>query len=113
MIHIPLKLEYEMDLKKALGSVFMKLRKSRGFSQEDFGLVSSRTYVSKLERGVASPTLVKLDQLARVMEVHPASIVVQSYLAYDKNTSALELMSRIMEDIKKIERENDGAGDTN
>ncbi|MGQ3091411.1 MAG: helix-turn-helix domain-containing protein [Methylophilus sp.] len=92
-----------MDLKKALGNVFMKVRKGRGFSQEDFGLISSRTYVSKLERGIASPTLIKLDQLARVMDVHPASIVVQSYLAYDKDTSALELMSRIMEDLKKLE----------
>lgn len=92
-----------MDLKEALGKVFFNLRTSKAFVQEDFALISSRTYVSKLERGKASPTIVKLDELAKVMNVHPASIVVQTYLTFDKSTSALELMSKIMDDLKQME----------
>jgi transcriptional regulator with XRE-family HTH domain len=48
------------------------VRKARGLSQEAFSDVSSRTYMSSLERDLKSPTLNKLAELCEVMEVHPA-----------------------------------------
>jgi transcriptional regulator with XRE-family HTH domain len=47
------------SLAKALKTV----RKARGLSQEAFSDVSSRTYMSTLERDLKSPTLSKLAEL--------------------------------------------------
>ncbi len=69
------------------------VRKSKGLSQEDFGLISSRTYVSSLERSMKSPTLSKIDDLAAVAGVHPLTILTLSYL----RTADAEAVSRILE----------------
>lgn len=37
-------------------------------TQEDFGLVSNRTYLSALERGLKSPTIDKLQEIAQVID---------------------------------------------
>ena len=57
-----------------------KLRKSKGMSQEAFSLISSRTYLSSLERGLQSPTLNKVDSLAENLEVHPLTLLTLSYI---------------------------------
>lgn len=51
------------------------LRLARGLSQDDFGEVSGRTYMSALERGLKDPTLGKICQLALVMDVHPLTLL--------------------------------------
>ncbi|WP_342704410.1 helix-turn-helix domain-containing protein [Burkholderia arboris] len=56
------------------------LRQAKGVSQEDFGVVSSRTYVSTVERGLKSPTLGKIEQLAEVLGVHPLTLIATAYL---------------------------------
>ena len=61
------------------------LRKARGLSQEEFDVVSSRTYVSALERGVKDPTLGKVEQLAQAMGVHPLALLS---LAFASKTPA-------------------------
>ncbi|MFN3503605.1 MAG: helix-turn-helix domain-containing protein [Allorhizobium sp.] len=50
------------------------LRLSLGRSQESFGVVSSRTYLSVLERGLKSPTLGRVDVLAQELGIHPLRI---------------------------------------
>jgi transcriptional regulator with XRE-family HTH domain len=61
-------------------------------SQEAFSDVSSRTYMSTLERDLKSPTLHKLTELCEVMEVHPLTLT----LAYagDDTHKADELLAR-------------------
>jgi transcriptional regulator with XRE-family HTH domain len=59
------------------------LRKAKKLSQEDFGALSSRTYVSSLERGLKSPTLNKVDDLAQIMDVHPLTILALAYAKPD------------------------------
>lgn len=54
-------------------------RKNKNLSQEDFGLVSSRTYISSLERGNSSPTLNKIDELAEVLDMHPLALLAMAY----------------------------------
>ncbi|MEX3854584.1 MULTISPECIES: helix-turn-helix domain-containing protein [Paraburkholderia] len=49
-------------------------------TQEDFGLVSSRTYISTVERGLKSPTLGKIEQLADVLGVHPLTLLAVAYM---------------------------------
>jgi transcriptional regulator with XRE-family HTH domain len=55
------------------------VRLAKGMSQEDFSLVSSRTYVSSLERAQKSATLGKVDELADVMGVHPLTLLTLAY----------------------------------
>ena len=56
------------------------VRKSKRLCQEDFSLISSRTYVSDLERNVKFPTLTKVDAVAAVLGVHPLTLLTISYL---------------------------------
>ncbi|UST92754.1 helix-turn-helix domain-containing protein [Pseudomonas siliginis] len=69
-----------MELNAAFAQALKKLRKRRKLTQEDFVSVTSRGYMSQLERGMRSPTLEKVGDLAAVMSVHPASLVIGSYL---------------------------------
>lgn len=48
-------------------------------TQEDFSITSSRTYVSMLERGVRSPTLSKIGELAETLGIHPLTLVALAY----------------------------------
>ncbi|MDZ5613993.1 helix-turn-helix transcriptional regulator [Achromobacter xylosoxidans] len=63
------------SLAKALKTV----RKARGLSQEAFSDVSSRTYMSTLERDLKSPTISKLAELCKVMDVHPLTLLTLAY----------------------------------
>ena len=69
-----------MDLLRRFGAGLLLARKSRGLTQEDFTIVSSRTYLSSLERGIKSPTISKLEELASVIGVHPLSLLALAYL---------------------------------
>lgn len=69
------------------------VRHSKGLSQEDFSLKSSRTYVSSLERNMKSPTLSKVDDLAAMAGVHPLTLLTLSYL----RTADAESASRVFE----------------
>lgn len=68
-----------MDLNQALGMAIRDFRIEKGLTQEDFSEVSSRTYLSILERGMKSPTIEKVDQLCSVMNIHPKSLVERTY----------------------------------
>ena len=84
-----------MELKRAFGLALKQLRSERNLSQEDFSEISSRTYLSTLERGLKSPTLEKIDELASVLEVHPLTLLVGSYLLKDNPIALDELFRRI------------------
>lgn len=65
-------------------------RAARGLTQEDFGLVSSRTYLSVLERGIQSPTLAKIEQLALTLKMHPLTLLT---MAYTESTGLADLQN--------------------
>jgi len=68
-----------MTLKNSFPAALKTVRKARGLSQEAFSDVSSRTYLSSLERGLKSPTLSKITELCEVMEVHPLTLLTLAY----------------------------------
>jgi transcriptional regulator with XRE-family HTH domain len=61
----------------AFGRVLREARREKGLSQEDLAgdAEFDRTYPSLLERGLRTPTLTVLFQLAKVLEVSAASLV--------------------------------------
>ena len=46
-----------MSLKNAFAAVIKAMRAEKGLTQRNLAEVSSRTYVSKIERGQSRPTL--------------------------------------------------------
>ncbi|MHA3886782.1 helix-turn-helix domain-containing protein [Stutzerimonas degradans] len=88
-----------MELKQAFGQALKQLRMSQGLTQEDFSDVSSRTYLSTLERGLKSPTIDKLDEIASAMDVHPMSILALCYLQCDRSLTIEQLFERIRKEL--------------
>ena len=72
-------------VKPSLPDALRRIRKARGLSQETFSDVSSRTYLSSLERDLKSPTLNKLAELCEVMEVHPLTLLTLAYADGDQH----------------------------
>jgi len=66
-----------MDMRRLVGLNFARLRRQKGFTQEQFAEASGFTqqYVSDLERGRRNPTVVTLFHLASALEVEPADLV--------------------------------------
>ena len=83
--------------KHSLATAIRTIRKARGLSQEAFSDVSSRTYMSSLERDLKSPTMHKLTELCKVMDVHPLTLLTLAYAGDD--------MDKVRRVLKQIEQE--------
>ncbi len=81
------------------------VRKARGLSQEAFSDVSSRTYMSSLERGLKSPTLSKVAELCEVMDVHPLTLLTLAYGADSKGVD--KLIERVRRELTALQAEKD------
>ena len=90
-----------MAAKNSLAAALKTVRKARGLSQEAFSDVSSRTYLSSLERDLKSPTLNKLAELCEVMEIHPLTLLTLAY-AGDGSRKAEELLARVRQELKVL-----------
>jgi transcriptional regulator with XRE-family HTH domain len=90
-----------VDIKARFARTLRDIRKAQKLTQEDFSIVSSRTYLSTLERGLQSPTLDKLDELASVMRVHPVTLLALAYS--DRN--APDGLSALLEQVRDQARQ--------
>ena len=97
-----------MAAKHTLSEALKTIRKARGLSQEDFSDVSSRTYMSTLERDLKSPTLNKLAELCNVMEVHPLTLLTLAY-AGNSPSKADELLAQVRQELEAVLSERDAA----
>ncbi|HBT2927564.1 TPA: helix-turn-helix transcriptional regulator [Klebsiella pneumoniae] len=95
-----------MAAKHSLAAAIRTVRKARGLSQEAFSDVSSRTYMSTLERDLKSPTLHKLTELCEVMEVHPLTLLTLAYAGDDTN-KADELLAQVRQEFEAVLKERD------
>ncbi|WP_407213586.1 helix-turn-helix domain-containing protein [Enterobacter sichuanensis] len=95
-----------MAAKNSLAAAIRTVRKARGLSQEAFSNVSSRTYMSTLERDLKSPTIQKLADLCEVMEVHPLTLLTLAY-AGDSTRGADELLAQVRQELRAILEEPD------
>jgi len=62
---------------RALATNVRKLRKEAGISQEElaFQCEIDRTYISKVERGVANPSLLILARIAEILNVETQELI--------------------------------------
>jgi transcriptional regulator with XRE-family HTH domain len=87
--------------KLRLAAALKTVRKARGLSQEAFSDVSSRTYLSTLERDLKSPTLKKLAELCEVMGIHPLTLLTLAY-AGDKAGKTDELLALVQQELAAV-----------
>lgn len=90
-----------MAAKYKLSDALKTVRKARGLSQEDFSDVSSRTYMSTLERDLKSPTLSKLAELCEVMEVHPLTLLALAYGGTNAR-KADQLLAQVRQELEAV-----------
>lgn len=95
-----------MATKNSLAAALRTVRKARGLSQEAFSGVSSRTYLSTLERDLKSPTLNKLAELCEVMEIHPLTLLTLAY-AGDNTQQANQLLVQVRQELEAVLKERD------
>lgn len=55
----------------AFGNRLREIRKAKGISQENLSLIANidRSYMGRLERGELNPTLTKICQLSKALEI--------------------------------------------
>lgn len=80
------------------------VRTAQGLTQEDFGVVSSRTYMSGLERGVKNPTLKKVDEIASVMELHPLTLLTLAYSDSTEMKDVCELLEVVKQQVVDLQK---------
>ena len=95
-----------MAAKHTLSEALKTIRKARGLSQEAFSDVSSRTYMSSLERDLKSPTLNKLAELCDVMEIHPLTLLTLAY-AGDDAQQVEQLLTRVRQELKVVAKKDE------
>lgn len=66
-----------MDMRKLVGRNFARLRRKKGFTQEEVEARSgfSQQYLSGLERGLRNPTVITLYELAQALGVSAVDLV--------------------------------------
>lgn len=64
-----------MSLKTAFAAVLKVMRANWGLSQKKLAEVSSRTYISKLERGQSSPMLEMITVPSAQLGLHPLTLI--------------------------------------
>ena len=66
-----------MDMRKQVGLNVQRIRKEKGWSQEELAFRAGlhRTYVSGVERGIRNPTVLVLGQFAEALEVTPSTLL--------------------------------------
>ena len=91
-----------MDIKESFGLALQRARKSKEITQEGFSNISSRTYVSTLERGLCSPTVEKVELLAGALGIHPLTLLSMAYLIKSGVGDPTALMDQINSEIHEL-----------
>lgn len=89
-------------MRYAFGKALRKLRRAQGLTQEDFAPISSRTYLSSLERGKKSPTLDKAHALAETIGVHLLSVLTLASLYHCDDEDLDSLLLRVRAEVSRL-----------
>ncbi|MBD8562124.1 MULTISPECIES: helix-turn-helix domain-containing protein [unclassified Pseudomonas] len=93
-----------MTLKIAFAAVLKAMRAGKGLTQKNLAEVSSRTYVSKLERAQSSPTLEMIMALSGPLRVSPMTLVAITLCA-ESGESVDALLRRTQEELASLGHE--------
>lgn len=88
------------ELNDAFALALRDMRHQANLAQSDFPPRVSREYISLLERGLRSPSLKVIDDLAEIMGISPLSLVLQCYLHRDPSTSFEGILAKAVRDLR-------------
>jgi len=88
--------------RSSFSQALRRVRSAKGVAQEEFDVVSSRTYVSALERGLKQPTVAKVDDLAAILDVHPLTLLAFSYCDKHPKQELAALLQRVAAEAEEI-----------
>jgi transcriptional regulator with XRE-family HTH domain len=88
------------ELNDAFAMALRDMRHQANLAQSDFPPRVSREYISLLERGLRSPSLKVIDDLAEIMGISPLSLVLQCYLHRDPSMSFEALLATAVRDVR-------------
>lgn len=91
-----------MKYQDHFAEALQRARKAKGLTQEDFSSLSSRTYVSTLERGIKSPTLSKINDLAEVLGMHPLTLLALAYSTSKGQTTPERLIAQVERELSAV-----------
>ncbi len=91
-------------MKFAFAKALKNTRKHRGLTQEDFSEVSSRTYLSTLERGKKSPTLDKMHDISQALGIHFFSLMTLTSLYSEQEEDLDALLVKIRNEVEDVYR---------
>lgn len=92
----------KMEYRKALGKAIKFARKGNGYTQESSSL--SRTYMSDVESGKKDISVVKLNELANSIGIHPLTIYALSYLNLYPEMTIDELHSVVIKELSELNK---------
>lgn len=90
-----------MSLKTAFASVLRAMRASRGMTQRKLAEASSRTYLSKLERGQSSPTLDMVTALSGTLNLSPLTLIALT-LSAESRQPINALLGRLDKEVAEL-----------
>jgi len=91
-----------MKSTSSFGSSLRFVREALGIPQEEFDLVSSRTYISALERDLKQPTIAKIDSLATVLGIHPMALITLCYCSRMTREQAKQVLATTAEQVDAL-----------
>ena len=92
-----------MDIKQSFAAALKLVRKTRKLTQEDFSSISSRTYVSTLERGLYTPTVEKVDAIAGLIGVHPLTLLCITYMIKANTNNSDKILEKVRNELKDFQ----------
>ena len=85
------------------GKALKYVRKARSLSQDQLGaVVTGRSYLGELERGVKQPTLGTLHDLGQHLQVHPLTLLALSYSLACSAEEVESLALTMLEDMRSL-----------
>jgi transcriptional regulator with XRE-family HTH domain len=70
-----------MNIKQVVGDNIRFLRQKRNMTLDYLSVRAkmSRTFISDIERGVKTPSIVSLEKIAKVLKVTPAQLLIPNF----------------------------------
>lgn len=87
-----------MTTKKDFGAALRNIRIQKHLPQESLG--PSQSFISSIERGIRSPTLQKVEQLAVLLEINPLTLLAFAYLEEDQTVD--DLLITVREELRSL-----------
>jgi transcriptional regulator with XRE-family HTH domain len=87
-----------MTTKKEFGAALRDIRIQKQLPQESLG--PSQSFISAVERGIRSPTLQKVEQLATHLDISVVTLLAYAYLRQDQ--TADDLLSAVRRELRGL-----------